>query len=42
VTPSAISQHIAILRDAGLVATHRDGRYLIAQRTELGDKVCRS
>ena len=40
VTPSAVSQHIAILRDAGLVATHRNGRHLIAQRTELGDKVC--
>ena len=42
VTPSAVSQHIAVLRDAGLVATHRNGRHLIAQRTELGDKVCRS
>jgi biotin operon repressor len=42
VTPSAVSQHIAILREAGLVATHRNGRHLIAQRTELGDKICRS
>ncbi len=42
VTPSAVSQHIAILRDAGLIATHRDGRYLIAQRTELGDGFCQS
>jgi biotin operon repressor len=42
VTPSAISQHITVLRDAGLIATHRDGRHVIAQRTELGDRVCHS
>lgn len=42
VTPSAVSQHIAVLRDAGLIGTHRDGRHLIAQRTELGDHFCRS
>lgn len=41
VTPSAVSQHIAVLRDAGLVATHRDGRHVFAQRTELGDRLCR-
>jgi DNA-binding transcriptional ArsR family regulator len=42
VTPSAVSQHIAVLRDAGLIATHRDGRHVIAQRTELGDRFCQS
>ncbi len=42
VTPSAVSQHIAVLRDAGLIATHRDGRHVFAQRTELGDQVCGS
>jgi biotin operon repressor len=42
VTPSAVSQHIAVLRDAGLVATHRDGRHVIAQRTELGEQFCES
>ncbi len=41
VTPSAVSQQIAILRDAGLVATHRTGRHLIARRTELGDRFWR-
>jgi len=42
VTPSAVSQHITVLRDAGLIATHRDGRHTIAQRTELGDRFCQS
>jgi biotin operon repressor len=42
VTPSAISQHITVLRDAGLVATHRAGRHVVAQRTELGDQLCES
>jgi DNA-binding transcriptional ArsR family regulator len=42
VTPSAVSLHITVLRDAALVATHRDGRHVIAQRTELGDRFCRS
>ncbi len=42
VTPSAVSQHIAVLRDAGLNATHRDGRHVIAQRTELGDRFSQS
>ena len=42
VTPSAVSQHITVLRDAGLIATHRDGRHVIAQRTELGDRFCQS
>jgi biotin operon repressor len=42
VTPSAVSQHIAVLRNAGLIATHRDGRHVIAQRTELGNRLCSS
>jgi hypothetical protein len=42
VTPSAVSQHIAVLRDAGLIATHRDGRHVVAQRTELGAHFCPS
>lgn len=42
VTPSAVSQQIAVLRDAGLVATHRDGRHVFAQRTELGEHFCPS
>jgi DNA-binding transcriptional ArsR family regulator len=39
VTPGAISQHVASLRDAGLVATHRDGRHVICRRTELADQL---
>ena len=35
-----VSQHITVLRDAGLVTTHRNGRHVIAQRTELGDHFC--
>jgi biotin operon repressor len=42
VSPSAVSQHITVLRDAGLVTTHREGRHVIARRTELGDQFCRS
>ena len=42
VTPSAVSQHIAVLRNAGLIATHRDGRHMIVQRTELGDRFCQT
>jgi DNA-binding transcriptional ArsR family regulator len=42
VTAGAVSQHLTVLRDAGLVATHRDGRHVIAQRTELGDRFCQS
>jgi DNA-binding transcriptional ArsR family regulator len=42
VTPSAVSQHLAVMRDVGLIATHRDGRHVIAHRTELGDHFCRN
>lgn len=41
VTPSAVSQHITVLREAGLVASHREGRNVIVQRTDLGDQFCR-
>jgi DNA-binding transcriptional ArsR family regulator len=33
VTPGAVSQHLAVLRDAGLVATHREGRTTLHLRT---------
>lgn len=39
VTAGAVSQHIAALRAAGLVATHRDGRHVICRRTALGDQL---
>ncbi|HCU50531.1 MAG TPA: ArsR family transcriptional regulator [Micromonosporaceae bacterium] len=34
VTPGAISQHLGVLRDAGLVSSHRDGRAVLHLRTE--------
>lgn len=34
VTPGAISQHLNVLRDAGLVATQREGRTALHLRTE--------
>lgn len=33
VTQGAVSQHLSVLRDAGLVSTHRDGRVLLHMRT---------
>ncbi|WP_157251816.1 ArsR/SmtB family transcription factor [Patulibacter americanus] len=37
ITPSAVSQHVGALRDAGLVRTYRDGRHVMSCRTALGD-----
>lgn len=37
VTPGAISQHLGILRDAGLVTPHRTGRHVRYSRTPLGN-----
>jgi DNA-binding transcriptional ArsR family regulator len=37
VTPGAVSQHLNVLRDAGLVATHRTGRTVVHLRTATGD-----
>jgi hypothetical protein len=37
VTPGAVSQHLSVLRAAGLVASHRDGRTLLHLRTARGD-----
>lgn len=39
ITPGAVSQHIAAMRAAGLVATHRDGRHVICRRTRLGEQL---
>nr|WP_225953354.1 helix-turn-helix domain-containing protein [Kibdelosporangium phytohabitans] len=36
VTPSAVSQHLAVLRDSGLVARERSGRHVLYVTTELG------
>jgi hypothetical protein len=37
VTAGAVSQHLGVLRAAGLVASRRDGRTLLHLRTERGD-----
>lgn len=39
VTPGAVSQHVAALRDAGLLTTHRDRRHVICRRTGLADQL---
>jgi DNA-binding transcriptional ArsR family regulator len=39
VTPGAVSQHVAALRNAGLLATHRDGRHVMCRRTSLADQL---
>lgn len=36
VTPSAVSQHLAVLRDSGLVARERSGRHVLYMTTALG------
>jgi hypothetical protein len=41
VTPGAVSQHLGVLRAAGLVASHRDGRTVMHLRTERGDALVR-
>jgi DNA-binding transcriptional ArsR family regulator len=37
VTPGAVSQHLAVLRDCGLVSGHRVGRQVLYARTVMGD-----
>jgi DNA-binding transcriptional ArsR family regulator len=37
VTAGAVSQHLGVLRAAGLVASRRDGRTLLHLRTERAD-----
>jgi hypothetical protein len=38
-SPSAVSQHLAVLRDAGLVTSHRLGRLVLYLRTAAGEAV---
>lgn len=41
VTPGAVSQHLAVLRDTRLVTGHRVGRHVRYARTPLGDALAR-
>ncbi|MCW7942548.1 hypothetical protein AAW14_10930 [Streptomyces hygroscopicus] len=41
VTPGAVSQHLAVLYDAGLLSRTRSGRTVRYARTALGDELCR-
>ncbi|WP_208870764.1 helix-turn-helix domain-containing protein [Streptomyces aquilus] len=41
VTPGAVSQHLTVLYDAGLLSRTRNGRVVRYARTELGDQLCR-
>ncbi|MFE0101907.1 helix-turn-helix domain-containing protein [Streptomyces sp. NPDC059009] len=41
VTPGAVSQHLAVLYDAGLLSRVRSGRSVRYGRTGLGDELCR-
>ncbi|MFI7617473.1 ArsR/SmtB family transcription factor [Nonomuraea terrae] len=42
VTPSAVSQHLGVLRDSGLVARERSGRSVLYRTTSLGESLCAS
>jgi DNA-binding transcriptional ArsR family regulator len=41
VTPGAVSQHLSVLHDAGLLSRTRSGRMVRYARTRLGDDLCR-
>jgi DNA-binding transcriptional ArsR family regulator len=41
VTAGAVSQHLNVLRDAGLVTTARDGRQVLHVRTSRADALLR-
>ena len=38
-TPSAVSQHLRVLANAGLVVGTRVGRVVLYQRTDLGTRL---
>lgn len=40
VSPGGVSQHLGVLRRAGLVTGRRDGRCVIYERTPQGDSLC--
>ncbi|WP_240776760.1 ArsR/SmtB family transcription factor [Nonomuraea basaltis] len=40
VTPSAVSQHLGVLRESGLIARERCGRNVLYMTTDLGASLC--
>jgi len=40
VSPGGVSQHLGVLRRAGLVTGRRDGRRVVYERTGKGDRLC--
>ncbi|MEU6598123.1 ArsR family transcriptional regulator [Streptomyces flaveolus] len=40
-TPGAVSRHLTVLYDAGLLTRTRSGRVVRYARTALGDALCR-
>jgi DNA-binding transcriptional ArsR family regulator len=41
-SPAGVSEHLAVLRDAGLVRAQRDGRRVLYARTDAGDALLRA
>jgi len=41
VSPGGVSQHLTVLRDAGLVSSQREGRSVLYVRTPLADGLVR-
>jgi DNA-binding transcriptional ArsR family regulator len=39
-SPGGVSQHLGVLRRSGLVTGRRDGRRVLYERTEKGDRLC--
>jgi DNA-binding transcriptional ArsR family regulator len=39
VTPGAVSQHLRVLHDGGLVTRVRDGRHVLYRRSDLGNRL---
>ena len=40
VSAGGVSDHLKVLREAGLITSRREGRLVIYARTEKGDALC--